>query len=78
MEAELVVEKDSRSRLDGAAEERDPVEMYVFSVMPRETIEGVYCLAGVWELDDEIETLDLLRLETGLAVRYFSRSESSP
>ena len=43
--------------------------MYVFSVMLRETAEAGYCRAAVWDVEDEIDTVDREMLEPGVLGR---------
>jgi hypothetical protein len=50
--------------------------MYVFSVIPRDTIDAGYCRCAVWEVDDEMETLDRLICDPGVLGRYGSVSDS--
>lgn len=47
----------------------EPAEMYVFSVMPREMVDAGYRRGMVWDVEDEIDTLDLVTLEAGVAGR---------
>ncbi len=48
----------------------------MFSVSPRETVEAGYRRGAVWEVDEEMETLDREMLEPGVLGRYGSVSES--
>jgi hypothetical protein len=48
----------------------------VFSVIPRDTVEAGYRRAAVWDVDDEIETVDREMFEAGVVGRYCSVSDS--